>query len=455
MKHILFYPVIVVVMLASCKYGLNTKVSTTYKIEESVFVDSVTADFPVEFSSVSYNDQQFIAYYNKNRNLAVASRNISDSTWERKVLPTRVGWDSHNSIVMTLDRNNCIHLAGNMHNDSLYYFVSEKPLDISTLERVFPQVSVEDELRCTYPRFFKSPDGKLVFTYRKGGSGNGVNIINAYDEATKSFSRLTDKPLFDGLDEMSAYFSGPRLGPDGWYHVTWVWRNTPGCETNHDLSYARSKDLVNWENVKGQNVELPITPRNSLFTVDPVPPGGGVINGAFRLIFDKSNLPLLVYMKYDEVGNNQLFVAKTNGELWKIKQVSNWKTRWEFSGSGSINFQIRIKGATVTDNEKIEIDYWHKDRGNGQLVVDLTSLELLEDTKVKSLAKSEYPEELSEPVSKMEGMQVRWMKIRSNTDSKNSYYLARWETLGKHRFYEPTDIPVKPAALCVYKISEQ
>ncbi len=40
---------------------------------------------------------------------------------------------------------------------------------------------------------------------------------------------------------------GPVRGPDGLFHVVWVWRDTPDRATNHHLSYARSRDLQRWE----------------------------------------------------------------------------------------------------------------------------------------------------------------------------------------------------------------
>lgn len=152
---------------------------------------------------------------------------------------------------------------------------------------------------------------------------------------------------------MSAYTSGPSLGPDGFYHLAWLWRDTPHCETNHDPSYTRSNDLISWETIDGEKLNLPIAPKSSQFIVDPVPQGGGVINGAYRLFFDEDNRTLLVYMKYDKKGSNQLFVAKAVNGKWKIEQVSDWNYRWEFKGPGSITFEIRIKNAQIKDNKII------------------------------------------------------------------------------------------------------
>jgi hypothetical protein len=422
---------------------------------EKIDVDSVPADFPVGFSHLTWGNWQFIAYYNKNRNLTVASRKVTESKWNYKVLPTKVGWDSHNRITMAFDRDLCIHVSGNMHNDSMTYFKTEKPLDISTFQKVFPLVSAEEETRCTYPSFLRTPDKRIIYSYRLGGSGNGITISNVYDERTRSFNRLSDKPLFDGLGQMSAYASGPRLGPDGFYHLAWLWRDTPHCETNHDLSYARSKDLVRWETINGTKLDVPITPEASQFTVDPVPPGGGVINGAHRLFFDWENHPLLAYMKYDKDGNNQIFVAKPADGKWLIKQVTEWDYRWEFSGPGSITFEIRLQRARVTDDGKIKIVYWHKERGNGELIIALKTLLLLEDNEVEVIQRSDYPEELMQTQRNEKGMTVHWMKIKSTEGNGSEFYGLRWETLGKRRFYKPPEEPVPPSSLKLYKFSAE
>jgi len=312
-------------------------------------VDSVPADFPVRFAAVARDGYQYLAYYNKDRYLTVAARALTNDHFNYRVLPARVGWDSHNSITMALDRAGCIHLSGNMHNDTLLYFKSADPGDIGSLERVFPMIRKEDELRCTYPTYIKDAEGKLFFSYRTGGSGNGVTILNSYNVVFNTFERLSQDPLFDGLGEMSAYKSGPRLGPDGYFHVTWLWRNTPACETNHDLSYARSKDLVHWLAMGNEQIRVPITPREQRFTVDPVAPGGGAINGNVQLFFDREAQPLIAYLKYDEAGFSQIYLARVFDGKWVSKQISDWDYRWEFSGPGSIEFEIRIGKAKVNE----------------------------------------------------------------------------------------------------------
>lgn len=443
-------------LLGSCgsSPGQGSGDQDPVQILECVKVDSVPADFPVSFVAVSREGSQYLAYYNKNRYLTVAARVLNDDHFQYRVLPTRVGWDSHNSITMTLDRKGCIHLSGNMHNDTLLYYKSANPGDIGSLERVFPMIREEDELRCTYPSFIKDADGKLYFSYRTGGSGNGVTIINRYKEEEKSFKRLSQDPLFNGLGEMSAYKSGPRLGPDAYFHVAWLWRDTPACETNHDLSYARSKDLLHWQAPGEEGIRVPITPRDHRFTVDPVPPGGGVINGNFQLLFDREAQPLIAYLKYDEAGNNQVYLASLNAGKWVSTQISVWDYRWEFSGPGSIEFEIRIGKAKLDAKGDILISYEHIKEGPGELQVNGKTLELIQDREVDPREDPTYPQALAEPLRVGEAMQVRWQGIGRATENPDSYYVLRWETQGKRRYYKAPEIPVKPSVLMLYQFQK-
>lgn len=443
--------------LSCCQSPAPQQVKTTntsIEILESIEVDSVVADFPVGFQFLTTGDWQFIAYFNKNRSLTVASRKVADKKWTYQILPSKVGWDSHNRIAMAIDQADCLHLSGNMHNDTLVYFKTEKPLDIKSFQRVLPMVSLADELRCTYPNFVKNGKGELIFSYRKGGSGNGINLTNLYREDTKSFQRLTNQPLFDGLGLMSAYASGPRLGPDSLFHVIWFWRDTPSCETNHDLSYARSPDLVNWETANGQRIELPIHPKNDLPTVDPVPPGGGAINGGAKLFFNSENQPLIAYMKYDSLGYSQIFLASNANGQWRSKQISDWNYRWAFSGPGSIDFEIKLKNGLNNKDGSIAIPYFHIKKGNGELVVDGNSLVPLEDRVTAQAESIIYPAELLIPTAEIDSGAIRWLRAKTSNKNDTKYYALRWETMGKRRFYEPPSNPVKPSVMKLYLLQK-
>ena len=224
---------------------------------KTVAVAPVWAGHPVGFDLLTHGDGQFIAFYDAERKMTVGQRGLDEDAFQfvrlegvwleaRGRLSTELGWDSHNSVTMAVDRDDHLHLCGNMHVDPLIYFRTAEPLDITTFERVDYMVG-KNEDHCTYPVFMQGQQGELVFYFRDGRSGNGVNYYNRYDEAARSWSRLVDAPILDGMDAMNAYARKPELGPDGFFHMVWMWRDTPDCATNHDISYARSRDLVHWE----------------------------------------------------------------------------------------------------------------------------------------------------------------------------------------------------------------
>ena len=62
-----------------------------------------------------------------------------------------------------------------------------------------------NEDKVTYPQFFNLPDGRLLFLYRDGSSGNGNLTINRNDPATQAWQRLHDV-LIDGQNQRSVYW---------------------------------------------------------------------------------------------------------------------------------------------------------------------------------------------------------------------------------------------------------
>ena len=428
----------------------------TETIEHVIEIDSVWAGHPVGFCLYTHGDRQYIAYYNASRNMVVGQRDLDEENFELHILPpandeiahgtsTVLQWDSHNYITLALDKDGFIHLAGNMHGDPLTYFKSTRAYDISTLVQVKEMIGTNEE-RCTYPNFMKTKDGALIFHYRDGGSGNGNEIYNVYSSETQSWSRLLDVPLTDGQGKMNAYQSEPTLLKDGWYHVYWVWRDTPDCETNHDLSYMKSPDLQNWFDAFGNRVELPATIDNRGLIVDPIPVNGGIINLAARLCLDENNSPVFVYHKYDSAGNLQLYIAHLEDDRWIYKQVTNWDYRWEFSGRGSIDFEFRFKGFNKRTDGYYEIAYWHIKYGNGTI--------LLNDT-FENIGKVLKPEPFSSRLQvegDFPGLQVKTGADSGHPNDQDFRYVLKWETLPRNRDL-PRDKPwPKPSRLLLYKL---
>src|SRR3990172_12818600 len=96
-------------------------------IEERTDISLAWAGHPVEFALLTHGRHQFVGFYNPDRYMTIASRTLGSYHWTLVSLPTRVGWDSHNSIAMAVDEAEQLHVAGNMHSSPLIYFRTTLP----------------------------------------------------------------------------------------------------------------------------------------------------------------------------------------------------------------------------------------------------------------------------------------------------------------------------------------
>ncbi|GMV98887.1 MAG: hypothetical protein AMXMBFR84_00270 [Candidatus Hydrogenedentota bacterium] len=409
-------------------------------------VAPVWAGHRVGFCLLTAPPRQYVAYYDANRQMTVAMRLLDETTWTYHVLPEQVVWDSHNYITMVLDDTGRLHLAGNMHVHPLKYFRTQEAHDIATFERIERMVGTEED-RCTYPAFLRGPSNELIFTYRDGKSGSGNQIYNVYSVETQSWSRLLDAPLVDGNGEANAYFDGPVRGPDGYFHLCWVWRDTPDCATNHDLSYARSKDLRRWENSRGEALELPIR-LETADIADPVPPGGGIINGNARIGFDLLNRPVLSYHKYDEAGTTQIYNARFEEGAWKIYQATQWNYRWDFSGGGSIVFEVGV-GPVVAEGGQLYQSWSQVKEGSQRWRLDPESLKPVEPAPSNKL---KLPAKYTSIASTFPGMGIQTATDRGDSGTPGVTYQLRWETLGPNRDKPRPEPWPEPSMLRVLRI---
>lgn len=316
-------------------------------------IDRTWAGIPVNISAVAVGPIVYVGYYDADRQLSVARIDTADGSIRKRTLGSVfAGWDAHNYITLSYDRDGVLHVAGNMHAAPLVYARMREPGDFDSLARV-EGMTGKDEVHVTYPRFFTMPSGQLGFTYRSGKSGDGVEVINSFDRSR--WTRLSDVPIFapdSGGVAVNAYHTDYITGPDGYFHTAWVWRLNSGVESNFNVNYAKSKDLKNWTDSKGRRLALPMTPSNTDL-VDKVAPNSGLFNN-IRLGFNGSNEPVISYVKYDKDGNTQLYHARSGATGWQVAQVSDWHSRWDFSGGGTriqdVWFSgVSSKGGKVTE----------------------------------------------------------------------------------------------------------
>ncbi len=432
-------------------------------IRRAIEVGRAWSGTRVSFDLLTVEGRQFVAFYDEGRRTTVASRALDASRFTLTRLPdTFAGWDSHNYLTLEHDRAGHVHLSGNMHVTPLRYFRSAQPFDTSSMSPLPMTGSLED--KTTYPRFFRGPSGQLLFSYRYGSSGDGDSYFNAYDEGAKKWSRLIATPLFAGSSTgVSAYFDGPVAGPDGHFHLAWVWRDTSDAATNHHVSYARSKDLKQWETAAGKPLALPLTLARSDI-VDPVPAGGGVLNGNVRVGFDRAGDVVVSYHKHDANHHTQIFNARFEGGRWVTRAASSWTTRWDFGGGGSLpEVKIRVGPVSVDETGELIQPFQHWTEGSGVWLLDdalVPRARVVQGTKVPAALRAVTTPRGSLSESVHAQMNVYFLTGRG-ADPHASRFFLRWEALAPNRdqprycdaagkvLCQPT-----PSRLMLYELSE-
>ena len=418
----------------------------TTKVAAAIPVAKVWSGHSVGFDVLTTSKFQYITYYDTDRNMVIAQRSLTSSDWKKTVLPTKVGWDSHNYIDMIIDKNGFIHVSGNMHNVPLIYFRSEKPESIDAFEKL--GMTGKSENNVTYPVFFKDAKGELYFQYRNGSSGDGITYWNKYDAGTRQWSGLFDTPFFDGENESNSYMTNPQPGPDGYFYVVWMWRLTPIANTNHNLSCIRSKDLLHWETMGGKTITLPAKWRDTQSVVDPVAPWNGLINMSFQINWDKEKTPYISYHKFDEDGISQVFISrweknKAGKGHWKIYQISDWADfTWDLNRAGSLRNSVGISAIAQDAGGNITAKFMHEKYGSGTWVLDKSTLKI----------KQTIPDKNGSESIVLPLVLAKDMTEHRKADNTGRFIL-QWQTLPTFQDRPRPEPYPAPSDLVIYEIS--
>ena len=414
-------------------------------------IDSVWAGQRVWFDFVEQNDFQMIAYYDAARQMSVAVRQMRDvngAPWSYHKVPSWLGWDAHNRVEVAFDKNGIIHLSGNLHANKLVYFRSTSPYDPRTLQQVDVMVDADVEQRMTYPEFFKDPEGRLIFKYRDGSSGQGRWFYNRWNAETGDWTRLHDTVLLSGEDVRGVYPLGPILGPDGYAHMTFTWRETPIASSNHDLSYARSRDLVNWERSDGTPIPLPIVLASGE-VIDPIPEHGGLLNGRHPIGFDSSNRVMVTYQKYNEDKLSQVFIARLEESSWTVSQVSDWDDLYvDLDKSGALDLPLLTNDPAYINSDGNIVASALLRNKRWEWVLDPEDLSVISGGEAPSF----LPDGITQ-YDKDNGIPFRVIPLMEDQSKKSTEYYISWEALQPNRDQARADIP-PPSTLRVHRISK-
>jgi hypothetical protein len=426
------------------------------------------------------DEHQYVAYYDHDRFLTLAQRELGSDEWKFHRFPVQMGWATggHAKLSLALDRDGYIHLSCYRRAmqqapeppPAALYYRSKAPHSIDGFEHLY---MITPEEHPHYPTYYTVGD-TLFFTYRHGGSGRGDQLLNRYDDESRDWVREFETPLLDGGGERNAYVhgpGGPMPGPDGRFHLLWVWRETPDHETNHSLSYARTvgNDLHQWESAAGVSVTPPFKVDDSELVVDGTPPGGGLSNVLFRMNWDSKQRVVLSFHKFDEEGTSQIYNARLIDDAWHIVQSTRWDFVWgeTYKGRGALGIgeYVRMDSVDPRGNGELTQYVWNRDDGGALIVLDEETLSPIrvEDPQPapewrRALTKPESDFQV-EPIPELRRsggpMQVNLIPDKDGTDVEDAEYYVRWEHAGTNRDRAVPKPWPEPTMLRVYKIGKE
>lgn len=288
-------------------------------------------------SVVSFNNFQFVAYYDSLGFIVLAKRKLNTENWETNTTAVKGNVkDAHNSISLMIDGEGYLHVVWTLHSNTLYYYKSTKAYAL-VLTPEIPMVGIKEN-HATYPEFHRLANGDLLFFYRDGSSGNGNLVINKYVVATKKWSRLQDI-LIDGQGHRNAYWQAC-TDVKGGIHISWVWRETGDVATNHDLCYATSTDGgITWHKTTGENYQLPITEATAEVVVN-IPQKSELINQTSMATDEDGKPYIATYWRPAGTSVPQYRLVYFNGTKWLTQQIASRQTPFSLSGGGTKKIPI-------------------------------------------------------------------------------------------------------------------
>lgn len=413
--------------------------STTWRsVEESSIGDTSWSGHQVGQALITDGNDQYAGYYNADRRMTIAHRTLGTNTWEKYSIPDAqavIGWDSHNYITMAVDSVGNLHVSGNMHGGPIKYWKTSTPRQISSLQKISSLVDPALESSVTYPIFMKDKAGNMIYNYRNGESGSGQVYFNKFDPVSNTWSALLQTDLFDGLaysPDRSSYFSlTPTPNADGYYEMTWMWRDTYDVASNSRLSYARSSDLQHWETINGTPLTLPLTYNTAGVIIDDIPENGGLFNGQERIGVDADGKTTVTYSKYDASGYNQIYVARANAQgVWQSTKVTQWTGTWHFWGGGTLSNRINLNATAVLPDGQLRLTFGCAGSTPGSGTIILNNDTLAPTAQVGVYNVDTYPGVIFTSTTTTPPSASR---RTTNAFSNDTRYMLKWQSQGTNQ----------------------
>lgn len=376
MKHIAAFTLVLAAALAGCaaapageSQGDRVRI---VDVADGWARNSVNAVVFRKNSLVTHGDQQYIAFYDRDANVVLGRRQLGGDAWALQTTPFKGNaLDAHNSISIMVDGAGTLHVSWDHHNNALRYARSVRPGSLELTDKL--AMTGRDEGSVSYPEFHRLPDGNLLFLYRDGGSGRGNLVINRYDVATQTWTRLHDN-LISGEGRRNAYWQA-FVDHRGTIHVSWVWRESPDVASNHDMAYARSRDGgLTWETSTGQPYALPITAATAEVAAR-IPQNSELINQT-SMSADKDGNPFIAsYWRRAGSGVPQYQIVYRNGAAWRELELDFRRTPFSLSGTGTKAIPISRPQIMVDPQGGALLVFRDEERGSKVSVARITDFD--------------------------------------------------------------------------------
>lgn len=369
-------------------------------------------------AAASDDGKIYVAYYDPERYITVASYDRRANQVCRRRLPSRFGgWDAHNAMAVAISADGVIHITGNMHASPLIY---GRGTSLDSIK--LTSMTGMNETHVTYPRFLVDAKGNLLFQYRDGRSGDGIWRMNRWVGGRW----IALPPLFadvDGDRATSAYPSDFLQDANGRYHVAVVWRRTSDVSSNYKVTYASTLDFRTWR-ANGKSITGPLAP-DDMESVDSPGEGAGLVNNV-ALHVSSAGQPAILFTKYAPDGTNAVYLAdRTTG--WRKRILAKSTGRTVLAGGGSI--PDLPAGSFVEDGAQgliAKASFGRTDQQSIRLAPDwLSSAAALAPGDSKSAGRTLRPAAIAIPKDLADSSQGA-QDVRKNGVTGPSYGQFRW-----------------------------
>lgn len=299
-------------------------------------------------SIASNNEWRATAFYDSESFINIAWQKAGSDEWT----VTRTQYqgktsDAHDIISLAIDGKGYLHVAFSMHSSPMLYCRSIEPYS-SVLGPLENMVNADEEQKATYPEFHRLSNGDLIFFYRNGASGNGNLVLNHYCLDKGQWERVQDV-LIDGEGLRNAY---PQMYVDAKdvIHLSWVWRETPKVETNHDMCYACSRDAgKTWQRTDGTAYQMPINAESAEYAC-LIPQCSELMNQTSMTSDSEGHPYIATYWRDADSKVPQYRLVWHDGANWQSSQVGNLTTEFTLAGGGTKKVPISRPQVAVNGN---------------------------------------------------------------------------------------------------------